>query len=179
MSDKDEIWADVLGFEGLYMISTLGRVRSLDRLRLYKDSSRNMSGRLMKLTKDVYGYIGVQLCKNRIIKKFAVHRLVSSNFIENIHNKPYINHINEVKHDNRLENLEWCTAKENVNHGTCQERKALSSLKPVTQLDKNGNVLNEWRSALEASKNGFSRACICLCCKGKHQTHKGFKWKYK
>jgi len=107
-----EIWKDIKGYEGHYRVSTEGRVRSLKR----KDNTgRNFKGRVLKLIFRC-GYFGVGLCKNGKVKTFYVHRLVAISFISNSDNKSCINHKNGIKTDNRIENLEWCSQKENVKH---------------------------------------------------------------
>lgn len=101
---KNIIWKPLKNYEGLYEISNTGKIKSLYKNRILKDS----------LTK--YGYYQVQLFKNKQYKQYLVHRLVAENFIENPENKPQINHINALKTDNRVTNLEWVTSAENMNH---------------------------------------------------------------
>jgi hypothetical protein len=101
-----EIFKDVVGYEGLYQVSNLGNVRSL-RYHKFK---------LLNLRKSIYGYTLVDLYSNKIKRTFNVHRLVAITFIDNPNNKREVNHINGIKHDNRLENLEWNTREENREH---------------------------------------------------------------
>lgn len=112
-----EVWLDVNGFEDFYQISNKGRVRSKDRIVKYKDGrSRKFYGKILSLNTDKDGYKLVHLYveQSRTIKK--VHRLVAEHFIDNFENKPEVDHINTIRSDNRVENLKWCTSKENKNN---------------------------------------------------------------
>ena len=100
-----EEWKNIIGYEGLYEVSNIGNVRNVRR------------NTLLKLSKNNYGYIQVYLYKNGIRKGFRVHRLVAETFLSNTYNLPMINHKDENKTNNNVDNLEWCTAKYNVNYG--------------------------------------------------------------
>lgn len=113
MKNTEEIWRDVIEFEGYYQVSNLGNVRSLDRIII---DGRLKKGKEIKQSFDQKGYKIVGLSKFPIRKNLKVHRLVCLSFLENPMNKPEVNHINGIKHDNFVENLEWCTRKENVIH---------------------------------------------------------------
>jgi hypothetical protein len=175
-----EIWKDIKGFEGIYEVSNLGNVRSLDRLVWNKANKvfQKTKGKLLKPDSQNKNYKQVNLSNLEKSKKFLVHRLVALTFIPNPENKPQVNHLNEQKLDNRLENLEWATVSENVNYGNRNYLSSLKSSKAVIMKDKNGNELKRYRSATEAEKDGFSRFCICFCCKGKIKSHKDYKWEY-
>jgi hypothetical protein len=111
----EEIWKDIIGYFGLYQISNLGNIKSLERYR-YNNLKYLQKEKHLSLIKNVYGYLQVNLCKYGKIKIFKVHRLVACAFISNPENKPEINHKNGIKIDNRVENLEWCTRSENEIH---------------------------------------------------------------
>lgn len=102
-----EIWKDIKGFEGLYQVSSYGNVRSYYR-----------GGRILKPKKDKDGYLEVCLRKNNKSKYFKIHRLVAFVFIENTDNLPQVNHIDENKMNNNINNLEWCDCYYNINYGT-------------------------------------------------------------
>jgi hypothetical protein len=110
------IWKDIAGYEGLYMVSNLGAVKSLEKMWVTNKSLRKKPETIMKQAKDSSGYYQVWFSKNGIKKIMLVHRLVASAFLENTLQKKDVNHINGIKTDNRIENLEWATRSENVSH---------------------------------------------------------------
>ena len=167
-----EIFKDIKDYEGLYQVTNFGNVWSLN----YRNTGR---AELMTPVEDTYGYLHVELWKNGGRKKCKVHRLVAQTFIPNPDNLPQVNHIDEDKTNNRVENLEWKTPKGNMNHGTRNERIAKALSKPVLQLSLSGELIREWPSISECGRNGFDIGNICECCNGKRKTHKGFLWEYK
>ena len=174
--DRIEIWKDKKDYEGLYQASNLGRVRSVDRWVKGKSGSlRLIKGKILKpgTTKD--GYLQVVLCKNGKEKTFRVHRLVAETFLLNPENLPEVNHKDEDKTNNNVENLEFCDRTYNVNYGTRNEKQS----KKVYQYTLDGQFVREWVSTREAGRNGFNSGHIASCCKGKQKTHKDFIWKYK
>ena len=172
----EEIWKDIAGYEGKYQVSNLGRVKSLNYLRKGIEKERIPN-------KNNSGYLIVGLHKNGKIKQFLIHRLVAEAFIENPENLPQVNHIDENKLNNCVENLEWCSAKYNSNYGehNYNLRNTKSSKVPnVLQYTLDGKFLNEYVSGRDAErKTGFSHDGILQCCQGKYRTWKGFIWKYK
>lgn len=109
----EEIWKDIEGYEGLYQVSNLGRVKSLDRLGA---TGYKLKGKMRKLWYIKQGYQRVGLNKDSHKINYLVHRLVAQAFIPNKENKPFINHKNGIKDDNGVDNLEWCTDEENQSH---------------------------------------------------------------
>jgi hypothetical protein len=178
MSASDgEIWVDIPSFEGLYQASNIGGIRCLCFNRREKNTKQ------MSIFKS-NGYLSVNLSKSRIKNQFRAHRLVAMAFIPNQENKPQVNHINEIKTDNRVENLEWVTAKENANHGTgisrsVKIRRNGFGSKKVIQMDMDGSFIKEWKSMGEADRGGFRQSSISNCCYNRYTSHAGYKWKFK
>lgn len=172
-----ELWADIEGYEGLYKVSSFGRVNSLEKI------DGNGNKRKPKILKPVFtadGYQKVRLYKNGIKKWAAVHRLVANAFIPNYLCKPQINHIDENPCNNRLENLEWVTAKENANWGSRTLKQAISSSMPVEQFTFDGVYLAGYWGAREAGRiTGLDHSQITKCCRGEQKTHGGFMWRHR
>lgn len=118
----EEIWKDIKGYEGYYQVSNLGNVRSLDR----KIGSRILKGRGVKAVTDKDGYLMAHLSRNGKATYFRIHRLVAISFIQNKENLKEINHKDENKTNNRVDNLEWCTTRYNINHGSRNAKVSLA-----------------------------------------------------
>ena len=123
-----EIWKDIVGYEGLYQINNYGMVKALDHYvqqknRWGQSMIRIQKSRLMKTQVNKNGYVRLTLHKDGILKNHCVHRLVYEAFVGEIPDGMQVNHINEIKTDNRVENLNLMTPKENTNYGTCIERR--------------------------------------------------------
>ena len=192
---EEEVWKPIKGYEGLYEISNLGRVKSLN----YRGTGKE---KILKNIEDYKGYLEVCLTKNGRHKIFRVHRLVAEAFIPNPENKPCVDHINTIKNDNRIENLRWVTNKENNNNpltkkkysknhrkqNSEESKKKMSEAKkgennhmygrigennpkskPVVQIDLNTNeVVNIYFSTSEAERQtGFKQSNISACCNNK------------
>ena len=168
---------DGIIYEGLYKVSNLGKILNLN----YRNTGR---AELMTPVDNGTGYLKIQLWKNGKPKTCLVHRLVAQTFIPNPNNLPQVNHIDQDKTNNRVENLEWKSPKGNCNHGTRNERIAKANTngirsKKVLQLSLSGELIREWDSASECGRNGFSQGDVSECCNGKRKTYKGFRFMYK
>lgn len=162
----NEIWKPIKGYENRYLISDKGEVKSIKHNKILKKELRR-------------NYWSVQLFNGVKYKHFSIHRLVGLNFIDNPDNLPYINHKDENKLNNNVNNLEWCTCSYNINYGTSitrsKEKKSVSILK----LSKNGEILNTYNSISDAEKEtGIYNSNIVKCCKGERKTAGGYIWKY-
>lgn len=180
---EHEIWKDIPGYEGYYQASNLGNIKSLDRTISNKRGKYLKKGKIKKLKINKYGYFHIHLDKNGERKWFAVHRLIAITFLKNPNNFPQINHKNEIKTDNRIENLEFCTALFNNTYGTRLKRvsKKNKLKKVVLKYDLNGNFIKKYSSVSEATKknNISSISSVSCCCNGKiKQTH-GYIFKFK
>ena len=174
-NENEEIWKDVVGYEGLYQVSDKGRVKSL---WFGKE-------KILKPVKDGRGYLLVNFYKNGDMKMCKIHRLVALTFLTNPQNLPEINHRDEDKTNNKVENLEWCDRKYNCNFGSRNQRIAEKHTngkdsKPVLQYTLDGKFVKEWKSTRDVQRNlGYFQTCISACCLGKQKSAYKFVWKYK
>lgn len=169
-----EIWKslDFLGYPD-YEISNFGNVKSLN----YNHTGKE---RLLKPRKDKGGYMRVLLCKNGKGKNFRVHRLVAMTFLENPNNLSCVNHKDENKDNNHVNNLEFCTHEYNNNYGTRNERAIKKISKAILQYSLIGEFVKEWSSIKQASKElNINQSNISGCCKHKLKTCGNFIWRYK
>jgi len=159
-----ETFVKIEGFEN-YEVSNLGKVRNIK------------SGRIIKPSLNKNGYLRLWLYENNKKKYLYLHRIIATAFIDNSEEKPCVNHIDENKTNNDLSNLEWCTERENMIHGTRTKRAAEKHFKKVIQLDLNENVLNEFESMKQAEQEtGVFARNISSCCSGKRKSAGGYKW---
>lgn len=170
-----EIWKDVPGYSGTYQVSNLGRIRNLN----WHNSNKT---KILNLKPDKDGYVRLRIKRE---KTFKIHRLVAMAFIPNPSNFPYINHKNEIKDDNRAENLEWCTAQYNIlyngnskrigdklRNGPCSKRVAMLEI-------GTGEILRVFPSTAEIQRQlGFDRSNINKCCRKERKNSNGYEWKY-
>ena len=187
----EEIWKDIEGYEGLYQVSNMGRVKSLGN-----GSSNNSKEKILKeRNRNKKGYKMVALYKANK-KEFSIHRLVAQAFIPNPKNKPCIDHIDTNPSNNRVENLRWATYKENIKNPLTIKKLRLANIGnknpmygkcdklnhksiPILQFTKEGNFIKKWYSATQVEKElGISQGNISMCCNRKRKTCGGYKWDY-
>ena len=153
-------------FEGLYEVDDLGNVYSVRRNKIMSPVIINS------------GYYTVKLSKNKILTRYLIHRLVAQAFLDNPDNLPCVNHKDEDKTNNSVDNSEWCTYQYNNSYNDKGKRISATKSIPVYQFDLNGNLIKEWKSMKEAGKSlGIDEANISAACSGKLKTYKGFIWK--
>ncbi|MBQ2397422.1 MAG: NUMOD4 motif-containing HNH endonuclease [Bacteroidales bacterium] len=166
-----EIWRDIEGYVGCYQVSNLGKVKSL----------KYGKERILTASKSIYGYLIVNLRKDGKQKHYLIHRLVASAFLPNIDNLPQVNHIDEDKTNNRVENLEWCSAEYNSNFGTRNKR---SGYKRINHTSKSKKVLcvetgKIYPSAHQVERDlGFLNGNISKVCNCKRKSAYGYTWRY-
>lgn len=167
---EGEVWKDIPGYEGLYEISTMGRVHS------------HVSRKILTPF-ETGGYQEVTLVKNKNKVKHYIHRLVATCYIPNTENYPCIDHINTIRIDNRVENLKWCTySQNNMNPITYERMKQSSKIheinsKKVVRLN-NGKLIKEYRSIQQTKEEGFSPSGVSKCCQNIQKSHRGFEFMY-
>ena len=174
----EEVWRDIPGFEGKYQANNYGNIRSLK----FKNTNR-----LKILTPKRRGnYLAVKLTKGKTSKMYSIHRLVYQAFNGPIPEGMQVNHIDENRYNNSLDNLNLMSPKANINWGSRNERASKSQVngknaKRVRQMDLDGNVIKEYPSAMEIERElGFNRANISSCCRHQknYNTAYGFRWEY-
>lgn len=184
----EEIWKDIQGYEGIYQVSNLGNVKSLN----YRN--RGYAQNLVPKTNNK-GRLWVELAKNRIKKPFQISRLVAETFVENPEKLPIVNHKDENPKNNRVDNLEWCTLSYNVRYSikrhpertrkgiqtgkrNCIRNGKLTNLR-VYQLTLEGEIVREWDNSTQIKREtGMSDWSISECCRGNRSKAYGFRWQY-
>lgn len=167
--NEQEIWKDIPGYEGLYQVSNLGRVKSFHH-----------NNKILRQWSNNNGYLFVSLNRKYNSKHFRVHRLVAKAFIPNPKNYTEVNHKDECKSNNVVSNLEWCNHSYNALYGTCQERLRKHKIQPVQLIEKRtNNVVQEFDSIKTAmERTGFSRGFISNVCRGVSKTAGIYTWRY-
>lgn len=179
-----EIWKDIDGFLGCYQISNIGRVKSLSRHVVYSNGRVHLvKEKIIRLSRDRKGYLRACLVDvNK--KKYSrqVHRLVAKAFLPNPQNLPQVNHINEIHEDNRVENLEWCTAEYNLNYGNRNRLASDSRGKDVIQFTLDGKFVCRHTGARNAARalglHPKFGANIASCAHHKRHVAYGYKWEW-
>lgn len=174
-----EIWKDIKGFEGLYQVSNMGAVKSVDRVIIEKNNRKvNRKGKLLKEGRETCGYSFVSLNYCGVRKYARVHRLVAEAFLDNPYNKPQINHIDGNKQNNKVTNLEYCTKSENMFHA--YKMGLRNRVFPVEMLDKEtGEAIKRFSSTAEAVRylGCTTHSAINNCLHGRNKTAYGYKWR--
>jgi hypothetical protein len=186
----EEIWKDIEGYEGIYQVSNMGRIKRLARDIIQKNPNPSCSSvcvqhideKILKTRPNHGGYHLILLrgADDGIRRGFSVHRLVAKAFIPNPDNMPQVNHKNEMRGDNREENLEWCTLDYNLHYGNCQRRIYEGQhFKPIEQFTKDGTFVAHYDSVSECSLfTGIATGRIAAVCKGQRKSAKGFVFRY-
>ena len=185
----EEIWKEIKGYPN-YQVSNMGRVKRLST-GYYRRTEKILKPQLQN-----NGYLHIKLSQKDKTKCILVHRLVAQVFIPNPNNLPQVNHINEDKTDNRVENLEWCDRKYNINYGngiskrvkTNKENGTYKKIgeinskirsKSILQFSKDNSFIRKWDCIMDVQRElGYSNKQICSCLKNRQKTAKGFKWVY-
>lgn len=188
----EEIWKDIPGYDGYYQVSNLGRIKSLPRGKQWPYRQTHNNIRKPRLATN--GYFKINLSKGNIVKWFGVHRLVAMAFIPNPDNFPRINHKDENKLNNCVDNLEWCTYKYNANYGAGVSRQKESRKKnpndvmtrklvgiknrtPIKCWDKDGNFIGFFRSTTEAAeRTGVDKSSVSGWCSGRRTKVRKFRF---
>ena len=165
---ENEIWKDIKGYDGKYQISNKGNIKNVKRNKLLK----------IQFNKN-YKCIHLVGTDGKI-KNYTIHRLMAQSFIPNPDNLSCVNHKDENKLNNSLDNLEWCTKKYNCNYGTAIERTKKQNQKTLLQYDLNNNFIKEWNGLNECAKSlNVSASHISQCCNNKRNKAYNYIWKYK
>lgn len=183
-----EIWKDIPGYEGLYQVSSLGNIKSLDRHVCDNRGYNKLYSKKLTPFYNGRGYLKIGLSKNNKRMYFRVNRLVAESFVPNPDNNPHVNHKNGIKEDNRASNLEWVSISENLKHAYRVLKRMPARLgkfgadnptsKPVVQK-KDGIIIASFSAAKEAERaTGISQGNISKCARGGSKSAGGYQWEY-
>lgn len=192
---ENEIWRPIKGFEGLYEVSNLGRIRSLERTVLRRDGTTIYVKQAILKKFIKFGYETLTLIRDKECHYKRVHQLVAEAFVpipdelkplcgkktENGYPRVVVNHKDENKANNRVENLEWCTPKQNINYGTRSRRMAETQMKPILQLTKDGKLVARYSGLSEACRaTGATMGNVSKCANHRYgfKTALGFRWEW-
>jgi hypothetical protein len=192
MQTEIEIWRSVLNYKGYYEVSNHGNVRSINRIIIDKNGNElHYKSRLLKPAPNKDGYLQVGLSRNSKINSYCVHQLEALAFIPNPENKPTVNHIDGIKANNYVDNLEWATKSEQAIHSLEHNLRTMPNAwigkfgskhcasKKVTQYTKDNVFINNYGSIIEAANiNKVDAGTITKVCKGEKRTAGGYIWKY-
>lgn len=168
-----EVWKDIEDYEGLYQVSNLGRARSLERV---DSNGHRLKGKVLAYNLSVAGYLNVCLCRDGKAERKLVHRLVATAFLDNPDNFPQVNHKDENKENNRVENLEWCDSKYNANYGSRNERVAKANERPIYVVTSSGHRYYFSGIKKAAELLGLDRRTVSRCLRGRQKHHHGFSF---
>lgn len=184
---EGEIWKDIVGYEGLYQVSSFGRVKSLSRTIQCKNNRRcspytiSVKEKIRKCyydKKDGYGHVSLSNTGNSM--RFPLHRLVALAFLENPNGYPVVNHKDENPSNNNVDNLEWCTYAYNNEYSNIYEKAYQTTRKPVYQFSLDGKFMQEFISTKEAARIiGGDATNISACCHGRTNSMYGYYWRFK
>lgn len=180
ITQEGEEWRDVIGYEGLYMVSNMGRIMFLHRIVSNGKSVREISPKLCKLTINTDGYAIVHIHVNNKVSRKLVHRVVADAFIPNPDKKSEIDHINTLRDDNKVDNLRWVTSSENSHNPITLKRNQDAGLKmgkPIAKV-KGGLIVERYQSIKSAKKAGYNEQTIGRSLNGDPLPTKDYQWIY-
>lgn len=179
----NEEWKDIKNYEGLYQVSNLGNVRSLDRKIKQKNKNGEFQyvtykGKILKIQKQKNGYLTIDLHKRNKFKRKLIHKLVAEMFIPNPNNYKCVNHKDSNIQNNRMDNLEWCTQSYNIKYAYDLGNKIPPHMKAIKQI-KDGKTVNIFKSiALAERQTNIKGANISKCCRKLRNYAGGYQWQY-
>ena len=176
-----EEWKDINGYEGLYQVSSFGRIKALAKYINHPTGSKSfIKEKILTGKTNKEGYCVVTLTKDKKAKSYLVHRLVAKAFIDNPNNYPVINHIWEnQKSNNNKNNLEWCSVRYNNCYGSRLERIAQKQRKKVYQYNFNGELIKIWDGLrIIARELNVSESNVTKACKGRYKQLINYVWRY-